>query len=152
MKQHTFTITFKGRDGQPTVQTDKAPDGTESIAFTVPAQSATASDGYHTFDELYDHRITLYIAMCRNLQGFERHDSSAYLKGGKRVWRSRLHSDGSSFDGWFVLGINRAEGKQITYHLPVSRWSECDFAETLERAPEYDGHSSEDVLERLKAL
>lgn len=26
------------------------------------------SDGYHTFDELYDHRITLYIALCRTFK------------------------------------------------------------------------------------
>ena len=24
-----------------------------------------ASDGYHTFEELYDHRITLFIALCK---------------------------------------------------------------------------------------
>lgn len=25
------------------------------------------SDGFHTFEELYDHRITLFIALCHNL-------------------------------------------------------------------------------------
>ncbi len=24
-------------------------------------------DGYHTFDELYDHRITLYISLCKQI-------------------------------------------------------------------------------------
>lgn len=98
------------------------------------------SDGYHTFGELYDHRITLFIALCRT------------AREGGQVWRSELHSDGSKFDGWFVLGIGRENGHQITYHLPMSKWSECDFAETLERAPEWDGHTSADVLRRLNAL
>lgn len=100
------------------------------------------SDGYHTFGELYDHRITLYIALCRWVQQF----------GTADVWRSRKHSDGSSFDGWFVLGIFSRKGLQITYHLPNARWQECDFANYLAVAPEFDGHTSNDVLERLKRL
>ncbi len=97
-------------------------------------------DGYHTFTELYDHRITLWIALCR------------MYKIVSFAWRSKLHSDGSSFDGWFILGLHNSEGKQITYHLPLSRWEEADFAETFDRAPEFDGHTSDDVLERLKKL
>jgi hypothetical protein len=99
------------------------------------------SDGYHTFDELYDHRITLFVALARMFQ-----------KGEFPVWRSKLHADGSSFDGWFVLGIFKEKGEQITYHLPLSRWGETDFAETLHHAPEWDGHSPSDVLSRLKQL
>lgn len=98
------------------------------------------SDGYHTIGELYDHRITLYIALCRA------------LKNGN-VWRSQKHFDGSNYDGWFVLGIFFKKGKQITYHIPNERWNETDFAETFEKAPaEWDGHTSADVLERLKQL
>jgi hypothetical protein len=97
------------------------------------------SDGYHTFGELYEHRITLFIALCRRLE-----------KG--RVWRSQAHSDGSVWEGWFVLGIDYEQGKQITYHLPMSKWEETDFADTLDKAPEYDGHTSEDVLQRIKRL
>ena len=99
------------------------------------------SDGYHTFTQLYDHRITLYIALCKKI----------YLSA-PIVWRSKLHSDGSSWDGWFILGIYTEKGKQITYHLPIERWNETNFAMTLDKAPEYDGHTSEDVLERLKDL
>lgn len=100
-------------------------------------------DGYHTFDELYDHRIALYIALCRVLKSDADHNG---------IWRSKLHSDGSAFDGWFILGIGKANDKQITYHLPLSRWGETEFAETLEFAPTWDGHTSADVLSRLKTL
>lgn len=98
------------------------------------------SDGYHTFDELYEHRVTLYIALCSRL------DSSYY------VWRSEKHSDGSSYEGYFILGIDDEKGKQITYHIPMKYWEQTYFAETLEKAPEFDGHSSKDVLERLQKL
>lgn len=110
-----------------------------------PADKGKISDGYHTFDELYDHRITLWIALCRTQNAFHHRCDDL-------VWRSRLHSDGSVFEGWFVLGMHYDAGNQITYHLPMARWGECEFARELEKAPEFDGHTSADVLERIKAL
>jgi hypothetical protein len=100
------------------------------------------SDGFHTFDELYEHRIALWIALCKRME-----EAQPGL-----VWRTVLHSDGSSFDGWFVLGYRQVAGKQITYHLPIARWDECAFASTLERAPEWDGHTPADVVARLRQI
>lgn len=113
------------------------------------------SDGYHTISELYDHRITLFIALCRAIQGWkyqsgarnERTDGYA-----KIVTRSKLHSDGSSYDGWFLLSIEKADGIQISYHIPLNRWDETDFADTLSIAYRWDEHTSKDVLERLKKI
>lgn len=108
-------------------------------------------DGYHTFDELYDHRITLYIALCRlQAAGNQCDDFNLHP-----IWRSKRHSDGELCFGTgtqFVLGINVMPGNQITYHLPISRWDETDFAETLDKAPEWDRHTSDDVIKRLKTL
>ena len=101
------------------------------------------SDGYHTFDELYEHRITLFIALCKA------YDDNTFVGD---VWRSKLHSDGTMFDDWFIMGIGRGKGQQITYHLPISKWKETEFAETLENAPEWDGHTPEDVLKRINKL
>lgn len=95
------------------------------------------SDGYHTFGELYDHRIQLFILVVQREKRLQ-------------VWRSQTHSDGSVWPGWFLLGIGKQAGYQITYHLPVSKWDECGCAETLDKAPEWDGHTSTDVLQRLK--
>jgi hypothetical protein len=103
------------------------------------------SDGYHTFDELYAHRIALWKALCRVV-------AEKYHRCDDVVWRSRIHSDGSTFEGWFVLGMNYESGQQITYHLPISEWESCDFAKELERAPEFDGHSPSDVIARINAL
>lgn len=104
------------------------------------ADLSQVSDGYHTIAELYDHRITLYIALCSHVIWTEEY----------RPWRSKTHHDGSSWDGWFIMGIGKEKGEQISYHIPLSRWDETGFAETLDRAPEWDGHMSADVLERLK--
>jgi hypothetical protein len=112
----------------------------------------TVSDGYHTFGELYDHRITLWIALCR--KRMEDTDTNFGTPNYSDVWRSKEHNedDQEMYDGWFILGIGKEPGKQITYHLPLSRWDECYFAETLEHAPKFDGHTPQDTLERLKKL
>lgn len=129
-------------------QAERAGDVDELEKLVISVRSlGQVSDGYHTIEELYDHRITLFIALCKRLQCDLRPP-----RMGQRVWRSKTHHDGTSWDGWFIIGIDRDKGEQISYHLPLSRWEETNFADTLERAPEWDGHTSADVLERLKTL
>jgi hypothetical protein len=99
------------------------------------------SDTFHTFGDLYEHRVWLWIKLC-SLEKLNK----AF------VWRSLKHSDGSNIDGWFLLGIGQIFGEQITYHVPMRMWEYCFFAPILELAPTFDGHTSSDVLERLKNL
>jgi len=132
-KQHTQKCNINSNIGIPKVQKD---------------ESDCTCDGYHSFDELYEHRITLFITLCRN-----RHPLYAIENPKKyKIWKSVSHSDGSVGDGWFIMGIGTEKGSQITYHLPMVKWSLTDFAEQLERAPEWDGHTSDDVLTRLVGL
>lgn len=105
------------------------------------------SDGYHTFGELYEHRLALYIALCRLLN--QKYNLQI---DGQGVWRSKAHSDGTVWDGWFILGISTIKGQQITYHLPMEKWGQTEFAATLDKAPEFDGHTPDDALSRLSSL
>lgn len=121
---------------------------TTERVLEISGEDILCSDGYHTFDELYDHRITLYLALCEVIAagGFYKNPD---------IWRSKCHSDGELCFGTgtqFVLGIGKEPGKQISYHIPIERWEEADFAETLDKAPEWDGHTSADVLKRLRRL
>jgi len=110
------------------------------------------SDGYHTIAELYEHRIALFIALCKLITDHELWKMIAEGNTKFTVWRSKYHSDGSpAYDGWFVLGIGKKDGKIITYHIPNRYWEECSFAEEVPKAF-FDGHTSADVLERLKTL
>lgn len=107
-------------------------------------------DGYHTFDELYDHRITLYISLCKQII------RQPYQSARYKVWRSKRHSDGELCFGTgtqYIVGIGTKSGEQITYHVPIERWRETDFIEEYVQAPApWDGHTSDDVLERLRDL
>lgn len=96
------------------------------------------SDGYHTFNELYDHRCTLYLAVMKA------HPSLA--------WISTKHADDSTFDGWFIAGMKLPTG-DVSYHLPARMWSlACETGATiLERGHEWDGHTSADVVKRMQA-
>ncbi len=129
------------------------PDLMSRRLVIVGDESVEVSDGYHTMTELYEHRITLFIALCHQI--YRLSEFTEYFKEHRNkvcIWRSKLHSDGTSFDGWFVLGIGKEKGEQMTYHLPHVKWDEVSFAETLDNAPEFDGHTPSDVLERLKTL
>lgn len=101
-------------------------------------------DGYHSFGELYDHRVMLYILVCKLLQ-----------KEGYSIWKSKIHHDGSFIEGMFVLGVGNKNGSQISYHLEIdSYWDITDFAIEPEPrdVPIYDLHTSADVLERLQRI
>lgn len=102
------------------------------------------SDGYHTFTELYEHRIALWIQLVKLLD--EHHDSYS-------AWRAKKHYDGSEFEGWFILGVTCVDtGKQMTYHIPNREWDNCKPVRIFEKAREWDGHTSADVLKLLRSL
>ena len=112
----------------------------EQASFNLPEGISTGqiSDGYHTFDELYAHRVRLFSTLMRA------HPDKS--------WWSFKHHDGSVWDGWIIAGIDTPAGP-ATYHLPVS---EIEFfnegVRQLRRGKEWDGHNADDVLERLKSL
>lgn len=108
------------------------------------------SDGYHTFGELYEHRIVLYITLIKmiELSNWVFDENSPF--NNIETYKSKYHSDGSTYEGWFLLGMITPEG-QISYHLPNKYWNDIEVT-TLNKAPEYDGHTSQDVLDRLIKL
>ena len=102
------------------------------------ADQRVIADAYHTMDELYDHRCLLFVALMRTYP--------------RLAWRARLHADGSGEPGWWIAGLRLPAG-EVSYHLPDRLWSLLDGlgVDTLHRAPAWDGHTSQDVLQRLRA-
>lgn len=95
------------------------------------------SDGYHTFDELYQHRILLYLnfTVCA-LQLSSSWDA---------CWKPH-------YPGWPVLFLETPKG-QISYHFE-ERYLPLIEERGIRRDDlhEWDGHTSENVLARLTEL
>ena len=102
----------------------------------VPVTGAT-SDGYHTFDELYHHRAVLFSVIVATFPG--------------RSWKSLHHHDGTMYDGMFIVGIDTPAGP-ATYHYDVEPYWDMFLCEVLDRAPEWDGHTPDDAIERIGTL
>lgn len=95
--------------------------------------SGETSDGYHTFNELYYHRMVLFSIICNNNK--------------EVAFKSKLHADGTMFDDYFIVGVNTANG-YYTYHYHMDDWGMFDVEE-VEKAPEWDGHKPSDIRRLL---
>lgn len=105
----------------------------ELDAYEKRLKEGDVSDGYHTFNELYEHRHVLFANVVnQNVGG----------------WKSKLHDDGTMFKGWFIAGIPTKDG-DATYHIPLKHWDLFQCRE-IDKAPKWDGHTSDDVIQRIK--
>lgn len=95
----------------------------------------STSDGYHTFDELYDHRMVLFSIILNTHKDIS--------------WKSLKHHDGTMYDDYYICGINTPEGP-YTFHYHMDTWDKFDVEE-LAAAPEWDGHKPSDIT-RLYSL
>ena len=91
------------------------------------------SDKWHTFGELYYHRMILTLALMRQNKD--------------KAWKSKQHHDGTMFEDSFICGIDTPKG-QYSYHYDLEHWELFNVKE-LDKAPEYDGHKPEDVTRLL---
>jgi hypothetical protein len=97
------------------------------------------SDGYHTFNELYEYRM-LYNA----------HAAHGWLAAGIPVVKSWRHSDGEKCfgGGWFIVSAHLPTG-QVSNHYEAGYWDMFQVPE-VDLPPEYDGHTPKDAAVRLR--
>jgi len=95
------------------------------------------SDGYHTFNELYHHRAVLFALICNQNK--------------ELAWKSKSHHDGTMFENMFIVGINTPYG-QATYHYDVNPYWNIFHVKEVEFAPEWDGHTSDQAISRIKKM
>ena len=122
-----------------------------SIQQLQPDQIGLISDWYHSFNELYEHRYALFIALCNELCTAMNALSLKKTNSNKKPWKSLMHSDGTIMDWYFIAWIWKEAWDMITYHLPMSQWWYL-YSEELDQAPEWDRHTSDDVLRLLKEI
>lgn len=99
------------------------------------------SDGYHTFNELYEYRLLYNASMFNELAKQGLYD----------VHKSKRHSDGTipfGDENWFIVQAELPTG-QISNHYEMKDWDLFNIPEK-ERANPYDGHTPQDVAKRLR--
>lgn len=121
----------------------------EEIQGSTVCDKGLISDGFHTFNELYEMRLALTVTLFKAKYWKEEPDGGKF----SMVWRAKKHFDGNMFDGYFIVCYGYEQGEQISFHYLLKYWNLFDFADTSDIAPvEWDGHTEKDVLERLKNL
>lgn len=118
-------------------------DDTGRLA-AIQADPEMLTDGFHTMEELYDHRRALTAALAAV--------SAAALPNS--AWRSKAHHpyDGPMFEGgYFIVGIVLPTGT-ITYHYKLAHWDDFSAVPELEHAPKWDGAPPSASVDRLLEL
>lgn len=101
------------------------------------------SDGYHTFNELYEFR-KVYNAGLFNEWARQNKMS---------VHKSKKHFDGEECfgGGWFIVVANLPAG-QISNHYEMKDWDLFQIPEKERALFEFDGHTPKDCIDRLLDL
>ena len=102
-----------------------------------PDINGDTSDGYHNIHELYHHRAVLFSVIVKAFQ--------------EKAWKARQHHDGTMYDGMFIVGIDTPYG-QVSYHYYIDPYWHMFECRELERAPEWDGHTPAQAIERIGKL
>lgn len=111
-------------------------DEIKELKSNPPKIDGNTSDGYHTFNELYHHRAVLFSIICNQNKEI--------------AWKSKKHSDGSMYDGMFIVGINTPQG-QYSYHYDIVPYWDLFKVKEFEKAPQWDGHEPKDI-DRLLSI
>ena len=109
----------------------------------LPSDDENTSDGYHTFKELYEFRKVYNAALFNE-----------WAKSGNYfVHKSWKHHDGELCfgGGWFIVVAVLPSG-QISNHYEDKDWDLFKIPETPATMFEFDGHTPQDVLNRLQIL
>lgn len=138
-------VILPSKVGYEDVQLSDYKDDTMRV-YMSRGHARDVSDGYHTFDDLYRHRMALTLLLMATC--------------GLPSWISKQHhpEDDPMFDDFFVVGIDLPTGT-VTYHYKLRYWdlfaplaaSPKTMTVVLDHAPKFDGHTPTDVINRLEA-
>lgn len=131
------------------------------IDSTPPEIRSQFSDGYHTFEELYEFRkmynAALFNEWGKQLGNYNDEYTHYFYPDTQPMYsvhKSWRHNDGELCfgGGWFIVSAMLPDG-QITNHYKTDDWDLFKIIlETEKSLFEFDGHTGQDVLERLKNL
>ena len=115
------------------------------------------SDGYHTFNELYEFRkvynAALFNEWAENLETSSDFGQALFNVPKYNVHKSWRHSDGELCfgGGWFIVSAMLPTGL-ISNHYKAEDWDLFKIPQEEKAKYPFDGHTTQDVLNRLKEL
>jgi hypothetical protein len=118
--------------------------GTHFGVREIAVREKEVTDGYHSFEELYDHRRALTAVLA----------ALAASGSDSASWKSKRHhpEDDPMFEGgYFIVGIHIPNQGPITYHYKLTHWDDFAAVPELEHAPRWDGATPADTVTRLLA-
>lgn len=101
------------------------------------------SDGYHTFNELYEFRKAYNAALFNE-----------WAASGKyNIHKSKRHFEGEEcFGGGYFVVVAMLPNGQISNHYKLDDWDMFNVPAFDKAKFKYDGHVGADVLQRLNSL
>ena len=120
------------------------------------------SDGYHTFKDMYDIRLAYNVALFNTWGEITVSSENYPFTGEDRpsllpqydVHKSWRHHDGQGCFGeekkWFIVSAYLPGVGLISNHYKAEHWDLFKIPEVRKALYEFDGHTTKDVIERLK--
>lgn len=118
-------------------------EGINQFIKNTQSDTNKISDGYHTFQELYEFRKVFNAALFNE-----------WGRTGKyEVHKSLKHNDGELCfgGGWFIVVAVLPDG-QISNHYEQKDWDLFKIPIKETALYPFDGHTAEDVLTRIKNI
>lgn len=112
------------------------------------------SDSYHTFAELYEFRKVYNAALFNEWAAHttitKEHGQALFNIPKYDVHKSWKHHDGELCfgGGWFIVVAILPDG-QISNHYEAKDWDLFKIPEAEKAKYEFDGHTAQDVLNRI---
>ena len=108
------------------------------------------SDGYHTFDELYEYRLAYNAAFINALVVLKTLLPRKYKD--IKIAKSKKHNNGEPCygGGWFIVVVDTPWG-QFSNHYTLEHWDkfECPI---INKSWKFDGHKMNDIIDRLDKI
>lgn len=106
-------------------------------------ETGEVSDGFHTFNELYEFRKVYNAALF----------NSWSKQGLYNVHKSKKHYEGDLCfgGGWFIVIAILPTG-QISNHYPIKDWDLFNIPSYDKPLFPFDGHTPQDTLTRISSL
>lgn len=156
MTEKRFVEKYVGRTNKKLIGIEDIETG--RICVTIGDNIQLLNELNDLNQELYQFRL-VYNALIFNewhkktLIKLCNHDDTNLIE----VYKSKKHYDGSipfsdDEDAWFIVVAILPNGKQISNHYPLKYWDYFKIPEYDKVKDEFDGHTSKDVLERLKEV